>query len=106
MLISGHLRLAKARNEHGKARSERAALSERCDSLVANSLRLEEKLGTYEESDRGSKVELDVIKQTNERLEDELREARTKTTQLEAKLEKAREHKDALHDAELKVRLP
>ncbi|KAL8287525.1 hypothetical protein RQP46_003383 [Phenoliferia psychrophenolica] len=98
--------LAKARNEHGKARSEKAALSERVEAeratLVAEALRLKEKLHAFEESDRSATVEHGLIKQTNERLEDELREARVKIGSLEDKLASARAHQEAWHDTELK----
>lgn len=73
-------RLAKARNEHGKARSEKAALSERVDaeraSLASEVARLKEEVHSHGEVDRSHNVEQELLKQTIERLEDEVREGK------------------------------
>lgn len=98
-------RLAKARNENGKARSEKAALLDRLEAdrtrHAAEIQALQAAKQSRDDLSKESDIEKALLQQTVERLQEELKASNSKANSLDALLLSARDQEDARHATEL-----
>lgn len=98
-------RLAKARNEHGQAKTEKTAVLDRLEAdrtrHAAELVALQAAKQSQDDLLRENDIEKALLQQTVERLQEELKSSKTKVNTLDALLLSARDQEGARHATEL-----